>query len=61
MDLKTIRSQSIEVLKRSLAEAEQEFREMRFQLASHQMKQVRKVRHLRAQIARLHMVLREKK
>ncbi len=61
MDLKTLRSQSKEAIQKSLAEAEQEFREMRFSLASHQMKQVHKVRDLRANIARMHMVLREKK
>lgn len=61
MDVKTLRSQTVEALNRSLAEAENEMRESRFQLASHQLKQVRTVRELRKSIARLQMVLREKK
>lgn len=61
MDLKTLRTQSVEALTRELAEAEGEKREFRFKLASHQLKQVRSVRDLRKTIAHIQMVLREKK
>lgn len=61
MDLKTLRTKTKEALARELSEAEVSLREMRFQIASHQLKQVRSVREVRKTIARLRLVLREMK
>lgn len=60
-DVKTMRSQTVDALKRSLAEAEGQRRELRFKTASHQLKQVRVLRDVKQTIARLNMVLSEKK
>ena len=60
-DVKTMRSQTADALKRSLAEAESQRSDLRFKTASHQLKQVRNVRDVRKTIARLQMVLSEKK
>lgn len=61
MDLKTLRTKSKEALTRDLSEAEGQLCDMRFQIASHQLKQVRSVREVRRNIARLRLVLREMK
>lgn len=61
MDIKTLTTQSVEALQRLLAETEGELRDLRFQLASHQLKQVRTVRELRKRVANIQRVLREKK
>lgn len=50
----------MEDLNKQLAEAERELCEFRFQLASHQMKQVRKVRALKKSIANLRRQLAAK-
>ena len=60
-DVKTMRSQTVDALKRSLAEAEGRVRDLRFKIASHQLKQVRVFRDVKQTIARLNMVLSEKK
>ncbi len=60
-DVKTMRSQTVDALKRSLAEAEGQRRDLRFKTASHQLKQVRVLRDVKQTIARLNMVLNEKK
>ncbi len=60
-DVKTMRSQTVEALKRSLAEATAQRCDMRFKTASHQLKQVRVLRDVKRIIARLNMVLCEKK
>ncbi len=60
-DVKTMRSQTVEALRRSLAEAEGQRRDLRFKTASHQLKQVRTLRDVKQTIARLNMVLSEKK
>jgi ribosomal protein L29 len=51
----------MEDLKKQLAEAQQELMDYRFQLASHQLKQVRKVRELRKKIADISRRLTPKK
>lgn len=61
MDLKTLRTKTKEAVTRELSDAEGQLREMRFQIASHQLKQVRTVREVRRNIARLRQVLREMK
>lgn len=61
MDIKTLSTQSVEELNKLLAETEGEIRDLRFQLASHQLKQVRNVRELRKRRANIQRVLREKK
>ncbi|OGL96101.1 50S ribosomal protein L29 [Candidatus Uhrbacteria bacterium RIFOXYB12_FULL_58_10] len=61
MDIKTLSTQSAEALERLLAETETELRELRFRLASHQLKQVRQVRELRKRAANIHRILCEKK
>ncbi len=60
-DVKTMRSQTVDALRRSLAEAEGQRRDLRFKTASHQLKQVRVLRDVKQTIARLNMVLSEKK
>lgn len=60
-DVKTMRSQTVDALKRSLAEAEGQRNDLRFKTASHQLKQVRVLRDVKKTIARLNMVLSEKK
>ena len=50
-------SQSPEALTKSLQEAENHLRELRFKLSSNQLKDVRDVRLLRAEIARLKTAL----
>lgn len=61
MDIKTLSTQTVEALERLLAEIESELRDLRFQLASHQLKQVRTVRVLRKRAANVLRVLCEKK
>lgn len=61
MDIKTLTSQTSEALTRMVAEAEAELRDLRFQMASNRLKQVRKVRELRKQVANVRRVLSEKK
>jgi len=61
MDIKTLSTQSVEMLARMLAETEGELRELRFRLASHQLKQVREVRELRKRVANIQRLLCEKK
>ena len=60
MDIKTLSTQSVEALRRLLAETESELKDLRFQLASNQLKQVRTVRVLRKHVANIQRVLREK-
>ena len=59
-DVKTMRSKTVDALKLSLADAEGQMRELRFKIASHQLKQVRVLRDVKQTIARLNMVLSEK-
>lgn len=61
MDIKTLSSQTVEALQRQLAETEGELRDLRFQIASHQLKEVRKVRESRKLVANIRRILREKK
>ena len=60
MDVKTLRTQTSEALVRSLAESERALHDLRFQIASHQLKSVRTVRELRRDIARLRLTIGEK-
>ncbi len=60
MDLKTLRTQTIEALQHSLLEAEAEARSLRSKLGINQLKDVRSFRALRLNITRLKTVLREK-
>ena len=60
MQVKDLRAQSLASLKRSLEEAERRLQELRFQLSSNQLSQVRGVREARRQIARIKTILREK-
>jgi ribosomal protein L29 len=61
MDIKTLSTQTAEALERLLAETESDLRDLRFQLASHQLKGVRTVRERRKFAANIRRVLREKK
>jgi len=53
MDIKELRKQTPDVLQKMLAESLARLQELRFQLASHQVKQVREIRALRRDIARI--------
>jgi len=59
MDLKDLRKQSPEALRRELAQFLARLQELRFQLASNQVKHVREVRELRRNVARIRLVLSE--
>ncbi len=60
MELKTLRTQTVDALQRSLLEAEAEARSLRSKLGINQLKDVRSFRALRLNITRLKTVLREK-
>ncbi len=59
MDMKTLRGKTREILIREMEETTGRLREIRFQMASQQLKQVRSVRELRRNIARLSSALHE--
>lgn len=60
MNTKELRSQSEKQLLILKEEAQQELRELRFQIASNQLKQVRNVRALRKRIAQINTILSQK-
>ncbi len=60
MDAKTMRTQTVEALRHSWKEAENRLHALRFKLSSNQLKHVRDVREIRAEIARLKTLIREK-
>ena len=60
MDEKELKNASPEALKKVLQEAEDELRSMRSALASHQLAQVRKVRLVKKNIARIKTFLSQK-
>ena len=61
MDVKTLRKQSGKDLDKSLSDAQVRLRELRFSLASNQLKDVRQVRKVRKEIARIKTVLAQRK
>jgi ribosomal protein L29 len=60
MELKTMRTTSPAALAKAIQESQGRLRELGFQLASQRVKNVREVRELKKDIARMQMVLREK-
>ncbi len=59
MDAKTLRTKTVQGLERELEEAQEQLKELRFKLSSHQLKNVREVRKVRQGIARIKTVLKE--
>ena len=57
MELKDLRKQTPDALRRELAQALARLQELHFQLASNQVKHVREVREIRRNVARIRMVL----
>jgi ribosomal protein L29 len=60
MDVKTLRSKSASALKKELGEIAERLTELQFKLSSNQLKNVREVRKLKQQRARILTVLNEK-
>jgi large subunit ribosomal protein L29 len=60
MDVKTLRSKSANALKKELGEIAERLTELQFKLSSNQLKNVREVRKLKQQRARILTVLNEK-
>lgn len=56
-----LRQKSVQVLNKSLKEAQEKTRELRFKLASRQLKDVRALRKAKKDVALLLTVLNEKK
>lgn len=61
MDLKDMRTAAPDALARALLEAQAKLRHLQGQLAANQLKQVREVRSVRRQIARLKTILQTHK
>ncbi len=60
MDLKTMTAQTPAALKKALGEAENRLRELRFKVSANQLKDVRELREVRTEIARLRTALHAK-
>ncbi|PJA45275.1 50S ribosomal protein L29 [Candidatus Uhrbacteria bacterium CG_4_9_14_3_um_filter_50_9] len=59
MDVKTLRSKSIQGLEKELADARNHLKELAFSLSSNQLKNVREVRKTRKTIARIQTLIKE--
>ena len=59
MDIKELRSQSPTALQRTLAEAERRLQELRFQISSGQLRDIREVREVRKRIAQIKTLVQE--
>lgn len=57
MDFETLKTQSPDALRASIAEARAELRDLRFRLSSGTHRQVRDLRALRTKIAQMEMLL----
>jgi ribosomal protein L29 len=60
MELKDLKESTAEALKKSLKETEAGLRDLRSQLASHQLTDVRKVRKMRRRIAQIKTIISQK-
>ncbi|MDG1949902.1 MAG: 50S ribosomal protein L29 [bacterium] len=60
MDVKTLRSKSANALQKELGEIAERLTELQFKLSSNQLKNVREVRKLKQQRARILTILNEK-
>jgi len=59
MDIKELRSQSLVALQRTLAEAERRLQELRFEISSGQLRDIREVREVRKRIAQIKTLMKE--
>ena len=59
MDTKTLRSKTAAALAQELIDAQTRIQELRFKLASNQLKNVREIRALKRLVARIESVLAE--
>lgn len=60
MDIKTLRSKSVQGLKKELADATEHLKQLQFSLSSNQLKNVREVRKTRKFIAQIKTLLAQK-
>lgn len=60
MDIKNLRKQPEEALKRNLQEARSRLHELRFKVSANQLKDVREIRETRQAIAQILTILKEK-
>jgi len=60
MDVRELRKQSASSLAKMLKEAQDRLQELRFELSANQLKDVREVREVRAGVAQMKTILREK-
>lgn len=61
MDCKTLRTKSVEILRKELNEAQEHLKTLGFKIAANQLKNVRDVRKTKLAIARIQTLLREKR
>jgi large subunit ribosomal protein L29 len=61
MELKELRAKGQPELHRTLAELQEELRDLRFKVLQRQLKDVRRIREVKRDIARTHTLLTERK